>query len=92
MRGSFVCPLRAALCLFLLYGGAILSAQEEPLQASRNGEVVALVPAGSSARLELPGGRSLRLTLPDRAVLSSLAVLDGGWAAAGSYPDATGGR
>ena len=92
MRGSFLRPLGPVLCLCLLYGAAAVSAQEEPLQASRNGEALALVPAEGSARLELPGGRSLRLTLPDRAELSSLAALDGGWAVAGSYPDATGGR
>jgi hypothetical protein len=70
-----------------------VSAQEEPLQAFRDGQALALVPmAGDSARLELPGGRTLRLDLPDRAEASSLAALDGGWIAAGSYPDATGGR
>jgi hypothetical protein len=92
VRGSFLPPLGVVLCLSLLYGAAAVSAQEEPLQASRNGEVLALVPEGGAARLELPGGRSLRLTLPDRAVVSSLALINDGWAAAGSYPDATGGR
>ena len=37
------------------------------------------------ALLELPGGEALRLKLPERAEISSLASLDrGGWAAAGS--------
>ena len=72
--------------------GAV-AAQEEPLQAFRDGQSLALVPMnGSSARLELPSGRTLRLDLPDRAEVSTLALLDGGWLAAGSYPDATGGR
>ncbi len=67
------------------------SAQEDPVQAAREGLV--LIPQGSSARLELPGGRSLQVTLPERGVVSSLAAIsasDDGWVAAGSFPDATG--
>ncbi|HEV8579574.1 MAG TPA: hypothetical protein VGX68_10895 [Thermoanaerobaculia bacterium] len=79
------------LCL-LFYAAAAASAQEEPLQAFRNGEALALVPFADSARLELPGGRSLRLNLPQGATVSSFAALDGGWIAAGSAPTATGGR
>jgi len=80
-----------ALCL-LLYGAAGVSAQEEPLQASRHGEALALIPSGESARIELPGGRTLQATLPERATVSSFAALDGGWIAAGSFPDAATGR
>ena len=41
--------------------------------------------ARDQARLELPGGGTLRLKLPERAEVSALASLDrGGWAAAGS--------
>jgi hypothetical protein len=61
----------------------------------RNGETLALVPSEDSARLELPGGRSLGLDLPDRTTLSSLALLDAGWgnwAVSGSAPNAKGGR
>ena len=54
---------------------------------------MALVPSGgNSARLELPGGPSQTLTLPDRTLVSTLAALDGGWLAAGSAPNARGGR
>jgi hypothetical protein len=75
----------------LLYGAAAVSAQE-PLQVFRNGETLALVPGEDSARLELPGGRSLDLDLPDRTALSSLAWLEPGWVTAGSTPKATGGQ
>lgn len=94
MRGSFLRPLSGLVCL-LLYGTAALFAQEtaqDPLQVLRNGETLALVPAEDSARLELPGGRLLRLDLPDRTDLSTLALLDAGWMTAGSAPNATGGR
>ena len=90
MRGSFLRPL-LGLVFLLLYGTAAVSAQEL-LQVLRDGETLALVPAEDSARLELPGGRSLTLDLPDRTDLSSLALLDAGWMAAGSAPSATGGR
>ncbi len=94
MRGSFLSPLLGFVCL-LLYGAAALFAQEtaqDPLQVLRNGETLALVPAEDSAWLELPGGRSLELDLPDRTVLSTLASLDAGWMTGGSAPNATGGR
>jgi hypothetical protein len=91
--GSFLRPLGGFLCLLLFYGTVAGSAQEEPLQAFRDGQALALVPtAADSAQLELPGGRTLRLTLPERAEVSSFAALDGGWVAAGSYPSPTGGR
>lgn len=92
MRSSFLRPLSGLVCL-LLYGAAAVSAQEDAFQAfRRNGEALALVPSGNSARLELSGGRSLELPLPDRTTLSSLAALDGGWLVAGSVPNARGGR
>jgi hypothetical protein len=94
VRGSFLRPLWGLVYL-LLYGAAALFAQEtaqEPLQVFRNGETLALVPAEDSARLELPGGRTLNLDLPDGTDLSSLVGLDAGWVTAGSAPNATGGR
>lgn len=91
MRGSSLLPLSGLVCLLLLSGAASLAAQE-PLQAFRDGETLALVPAEGSARLELPGGRSLDVDLPNRTDLYSLALLDAGWMTAGSAPNATGGR
>jgi hypothetical protein len=87
VRGLSLRPLGAILCL-LLYGSLAASAQEDPVQAAR--EDLVLIPQGSSARLELPGGRSLAVDLPERGVVSSLVATDGGWVAAGSFPD--GGR
>ncbi|HET9211544.1 MAG TPA: hypothetical protein VFR03_14145 [Thermoanaerobaculia bacterium] len=66
--------------------------QDEPLQAFRDGGALTLVPVENGARIELPGGRALSVALPDRAEVSTLAAIDGGWVAAGSVPDATGGR
>ena len=60
------------------------------MQAAREGLV--LIPQGSSARLELPDGRTLKVDLPDRGVVSSLAAIDGGWVAAGSFQDTAGRR
>lgn len=40
--------------------------------------------------MELPGGRTLRITLPERAEISSFAALDNGWMLAGSFRDAGG--
>lgn len=98
MRGSFFRPLWGLVYL-LLYGAAAISAQgiaqgiaQDPLQAFRGGETLALVPGEDSARLELPGGRFLNLDLPDRTDLSSLALLDTGWMTAGSAPNGNGGR
>ncbi|HSS47824.1 MAG TPA: hypothetical protein VLX28_02650, partial [Thermoanaerobaculia bacterium] len=82
-------PLRGVLCLLFFYGSlAAAVAQEDPVQAAREG--LALIPQGNSARLELPGGQALSLILPERAEVSSLAATDGGWVAAGSFPDAAG--
>jgi hypothetical protein len=75
-----------------LYGSLAGFAQEEPLQAFRDGEILTLVPAAKagSARLELPGGRMLELALPNRAQVSSLAFTDAGWVAAGSVSEERG--
>jgi hypothetical protein len=89
--GSVLRPLGVALYL-LLYGATAASAQEETLQTSLHGEVLALVPTGDSARIELPGGRTLQVGLPERATVSSFAALDSGWIAAGSFADAATGR
>jgi hypothetical protein len=89
VRGSSVRLLRGAVCLLFFYGSlAAAVAQEDPVQATREGLV--LIPQGNSARLELPGGGTLSLSLPERAEVSSLAATDGGWAVAGSFPDAAG--
>lgn len=92
MRGLVLRPLRVAVCFLLFYGAAVASAQEEPLQAWRNGEALTLVSMQGSTRLELPGGRALRLSLPEGAQVVALAALDNGWAAAGTVPDAQGRR
>jgi hypothetical protein len=63
---------------------------DEPLQAFRGGDVLTLFPA--DGRLELPGGRTLAVPLPERAEVSALAAVDGGWIAAGSVRDAAGRR
>jgi hypothetical protein len=89
VRGSSVRRLRGLLCLLFFYGSlAAAVAQEDPVQAAREGLV--LIPQGTSARLELPGGGRLSVSLPERAEVSSLAATDGGWVAAGSFPDAAG--
>ena len=91
MCGPLLRPLWVVVCLLSVYGAAPAFAQGEPLQASRNGETLALIPLESSARLELPDGRNLKVPLPDRATVYSFAALDDGWMAAGTYPDAANG-
>lgn len=66
--------------------------QDEPLQAFRGNDALTLLPEDGGVRIELPGGRALSVALPDRAEVSTFAAIDGGWVAAGSVPDATGGR
>ena len=66
--------------------------QDEPVQAFRDGEALTLLPRRDGARIELPAGRTLPVTLPERAEISALAAIDGGWVAAGSVPDASGRR
>ncbi len=94
MRRTVLRTLQGALCISMLCAVPSL-AQTDALQASRGGDVWVLFPSGEAARLETPGGKSLRLPLPARAEASSLAVLDGswaGWTAAGSFLDEQGGR
>jgi hypothetical protein len=89
VRGSSVRLLGAFIALLFFYGLlAAAVAQEDPVQAAREGLV--LIPQGVAAQLELPGGGTLSVHLPERATVSSLAAIDGGWVTAGSYPDATG--
>ena len=86
--------LGGAFTLLLCIAVPVLG-QDEPLQAFRDGEALTLLPAlsaDSGARIELPGGRALSVALPERAEVSAFAAIDGGWVAAGSVPDATGGR
>lgn len=66
--------------------------QDEPLQAFRDGDALTLLQTDGSTRIELPGGRALSVALPARAEVAAFAAIDGGWVAAGSVPDATGGR
>ena len=79
-------PAIAVFTSLFLCAPAVRS-QDEPLRASRNGERWVLTAGGETAALETPEGRSLRLPLPKNGVLTSLAALDGGWAAAGSFQD-----
>jgi hypothetical protein len=80
-----------ALLVCLAVPGAPAWAQDdEPLQAFRDGAALTLFPA--NGRLELPGGRTLSVALPERAEASALAAIDGGWIAAGSVRDAGGTR
>jgi hypothetical protein len=72
-------------CLFSL--APAIRCQDEPLQASRDGDRWVLTAAGRTAVLETSEGRSLRLALPEKAAVASLAALDGGWVAAGSFQD-----
>jgi hypothetical protein len=105
VRASAVRPQGGVrLLLFLVFALAALApgramAQDEPLQAlaspGAEGQLLTLVPAASpanTARVELPGGQTVQAALPARATVSSFAALDGGWVAAGSAPDANGGR
>lgn len=91
MRRTVLRTLLGALCSLTLCAVPSL-AQTDALQASRGGDVWSLSLAGEAARLEIPGGRSLRLALPARAETSSLAGLDSGWAVAGSFLDEEGDR
>ena len=105
MRASVVRPQGGAgLLLFTvlaLAGMAALApgpaaAQDEPLQAlaspGAEGQILTLIPTSAGVRVELPGGQTVTAALPARATVSSFAALDGGWVAAGSAPDANGGR
>lgn len=78
--------------VLLASGGSPSSAQEEPLQASTAGESIALLPHAQGATLELADGGRAEVPLPGSATVSSLQILDRGWAAAGSTVDVTGQR
>ncbi|HEX6862980.1 MAG TPA: hypothetical protein VF414_09205 [Thermoanaerobaculia bacterium] len=75
MSGSFSRPQGLVFLLLFLLTGTV-HAQTDPLQSG------GLVLHGD--RLVMPGGRSLRLELPQRGEVSALAELDRGWIAAGS--------
>ncbi|HET9225514.1 MAG TPA: hypothetical protein VFR31_02520 [Thermoanaerobaculia bacterium] len=75
MSGWFARP-QGFVCLLLLLLTGTVQAQTDPLQSG------GLVLHGN--RLEMPGGRSVSLTLPPRSEVSALAELNRGWMAAGS--------
>lgn len=83
---------RAIAGLACLLLAPALRSQTEPLQASREGRRWVLTAASGSATVETPAGRSLSVPLPQKAQVTSLAALDGGWAAAGSFVDGDGVR
>jgi hypothetical protein len=87
VKRTFAPALAGLACLLL---APALRSQTEPLQASRDGRSWVLTAAQGSARLETPDGRSLVIPLPKKAQVTSLAALDGGWAAAGSFEDGDG--
>jgi acyl-CoA thioesterase-1 len=51
---------------------------------------VHLLAGSGEARLDLPSGKQVALTLPPGARLESAAAIAGGWIAAGTVPDAAG--
>lgn len=84
MRGSFFRPFAVAVCLLLL-GVPASRSQMEPLQASRGGETLCLVPAGGAALIDFPGETELKLALPHQAEVSAFSALGEGWITAGSF-------
>lgn len=78
MSGSFSRPQALVCLLLLLFAGTVNAeiTQTDPLQSG------GLILHGN--RLELPGGRSMRVQLPERGEVSALAEVDRGWIAAGS--------
>ncbi len=89
MRTSPVRLFGGVFCLLLCLAVAAFG-QDEPVQAFRDGEALTLLSVAGGARIELPGGRAVQVPLPDRAELSTLAAIDGGWMAAGTVRDAGG--
>lgn len=83
---------RALAVLVCLLPAPALRSQTEPLQASWEGRRWVLTTASGSATVETPAGRSLAVPLPKKAQVTSLAALEGGWAAAGSFEDEGGAR
>ncbi len=94
MRVPTLRRLGGAFTLLLCFAvpGVPAWGQDEPLQAFRDKDILTLLPGDGEARIELPGGRALSVALPERAEVSAFAVVDGGWVAAGSAPDAGGRR
>lgn len=94
MRTSPVRRFGGAVCVLLCFAVAAFG-QDEPIQAFRDRpdrEALTLLPAEGGTRIELPEGRTLEVPLPARAEVSAFAAIDGGWVAAGSVADASGGR
>lgn len=85
-------PARALAGFVCLLLAPALRSQTEPLQASREGRRWVLTAAPGSATVETPAGRSLSVPLPQKAQVTSLIALEGGWAAAGSFADENGVR
>ena len=92
MRTPNLRRLGGAFTLLLCLAVPAIGQDDEPLQAFRGGDALTLIPADGEARIELPGGRAVSVALPERAEVSAFAAIDGGWVAAGSVPDAAGGR
>ena len=91
MRTPPVRWFRGIFTGFLLCSAVAAFGQDEPVQAFRDGgEALTLLPAADGARIELPGGRAVQVALPERAELTALAAIDGGWVAAGTVRDANG--
>ncbi|HWN41040.1 MAG TPA: hypothetical protein VNW71_02400, partial [Thermoanaerobaculia bacterium] len=82
MSGPFSRPQGIVCLLFILLVGTVSAEiiQTDPLQSGG----LVLHSVADHARLEMPGGRSVRLKLPQRAEVSALAELNRGWIAAGS--------
>jgi hypothetical protein len=80
------------LVSLLLLGWGTSRAQTEPLQAGPAGETLVLSFTGAAARLEFPDGHTLTIPLPEKSEVSSLAALEDGWAAVGSFQDKNGNR
>jgi len=79
VSGSFSRP-QGIVCLLLILLSGTVHAQTDPLQSGG----LVLHAVADHARLEMPGGRSLRLELPPRAEVSALADLGRSWMAVGS--------
>ena len=92
MRMPTLHRLGGAFVLLLCFAVPVCGQDDEPLQAFRDSDALTLVPVKGGVRVELPGGRTVSVDLPERAEVSAFAAIDGGWVAAGSVPDASGRR